>query len=99
MPLQCAKGSTQDISPLLRFYWWEPVYFKVDDTTFPSTSREERGHFVGISHNVGHAMTYKILCYQSLTVIHRANLRSAANPTGPNLRLDPLDGENLPQSS
>jgi hypothetical protein len=98
IPLQCAEGSTQDISPLLRFYWWEPVYFKVDDVSFPSTSREERGHFVGMSRNVGHAMTYKILCDKSLTVLHRANLRSANNPSDPNLRLDPLDGENLPLS-
>jgi hypothetical protein len=98
IPLQCAEGSTQDISPLLRFYWWEPVYFKVDDAVFPSTSREERGHFLGISTNVGHAMTYKILCDKSLTVLHRSNRRSANNPSGPNLRLDPLDGENLPPS-
>ena len=98
IPLQVAEGTTQDISPLLRFYWWEPVYFKVDDASFPSDSREERGHFVGISRNVGHAMTYKILCDKSLKVLHRANLRSAANPSDPNLRLDPLDGENVPKS-
>jgi hypothetical protein len=98
IPHQCAEGSTQDISPLLRFYWWEPAYFKVDDVSFPSTSHEERGHFVGTSRNVGHAMTYKILCDKSLTVLHPANLRSANNPSDPNLRLDPLDGENLPLS-
>jgi hypothetical protein len=97
IPLQCAEGSTQDISPLLRFYWWEPVYFKVDESVFPSTSREERGHFVGISTNVGHAMTYKILCDKSLTVLYRSNLRSANNPSDPNLRLDPLAGENSPR--
>jgi hypothetical protein len=98
IPLQIAEGTTQDISPLLRFYWWEPVYYKVDDASFPSDSREERGHFVGISRNVGNAMTYKILCDKSLKVLHRSNLRSAANPSDPNLRLDPLDGEKLPKS-
>jgi hypothetical protein len=97
IPLQRVEGSTQDIIPLLRFYWWEAVYYKVDDTPFPSTPREERGHFVGISQNVGHAMTYKILCDKSQTVIHRSNIRSASNPADPNLCLDPLDGENLPQ--
>ncbi len=95
VPLQRAEGSTPDISPLLRFYWWEPVYFKVDDAPFPSTSREERGHFVGLSHNVGHAMTFKILSDQSLTVLHRSNVRSANDPSDPNLRLDPLAGEML----
>jgi hypothetical protein len=62
IPLQCAEGSTQDISPLLQFYCWEHVYLKVDDAPFPSISCEERGHLMGISTNVGHAMTYKILC-------------------------------------
>ena len=54
---------------------------------------------MGISNNVGHAMTYKILCDKTLNVLHRANLRSADSPSDPNLRLDPLDGENLPHSS
>jgi hypothetical protein len=76
----------------------EPVYFKVDSAVFPSISREERGHFVGISTNVGHAMTYKILCDKSMTVLHQSNLRSANNPADPNLRLDQLDGGILPQS-
>jgi hypothetical protein len=96
IPLQCSDGTTQDISPILRFYWWEPVYYKEDDAPFPSTSREERGHFVGISRNVGHVMTYKILTDGSNKVIHRSNLRSAVTNSDPNLRLDPLDGEILP---
>jgi hypothetical protein len=93
IPLQCAEGSTQDISPLLRFYWWEPVYFKVDNAVFPSSSREERGHFVGISTNVGLAMTYKILCDKPLTLLHRSNLCSANNPSDPNLFWIHLIGE------
>jgi hypothetical protein len=35
---------------------------------------------------------------KSLTVLHQSNLRSTKNPSDPNLCLDPLDGENLPQS-
>jgi hypothetical protein len=35
-----------------------------------NASCEERRHFVGISTNVGHAMTYKILCDKSLAVLH-----------------------------
>jgi hypothetical protein len=42
---------------------------------------------------------YKLLCDKSQTVIHRSNIHSASNPADPNLRLDPLDGENLPQSA
>jgi hypothetical protein len=99
IPLQCAEGSTQDISPILRFYWYEPVCYKEDHTPFPSTSREEPGHFVDVSRNVGHAMIYKILADGSNKVIHRSNLRSAVTNSDPNLRLDPLDGEILPPPS
>jgi hypothetical protein len=99
IPLQCAEGSAQDVSPILRFCWCEPVCCKEDDAPFPSTSREERGHFVGVSRNVGHAMTFKILADGSNKVIHRSNLRSAVTNSDPNLRLDPLDGEILPPPS
>jgi hypothetical protein len=47
--IQRATGSTNDISPLL----WEPVYYKLDDSTFPSKSREKLGRVVGIAENVG----------------------------------------------
>ena len=60
-PLEVLTGSTPDISPLLRFQWWEPVYYKVDDADFLSESRELRGHFVGIAEHAGHAITYKSL--------------------------------------
>ena len=46
---------------ILRFYWWQPVYYKLDDSDFPSDTREKRGCFVGIAEHVGHSMTYKTL--------------------------------------
>jgi hypothetical protein len=56
-PMEILTGYTPDISPLLSFLCWEPVYFKLADASFPSNSREQRGRFVGISEHVGHAMT------------------------------------------
>jgi hypothetical protein len=56
-----STGSTNDISPILCFHFWESVYYKLDDSDFPSDSREKRGHFVGISGSVGHAMIFTIL--------------------------------------
>jgi hypothetical protein len=61
VPIQRATGFTNDISPLLRFCVSEPVYYKLDDPTFPSESREKLGRFVGIAEHVGHFMTFKIL--------------------------------------
>jgi hypothetical protein len=90
-----STGSTNDISPLLCFHFWEPVYYKLDDSDFPSDSHEKCGHFVGISKSVGHAMTFKILTDDTLKVIHRSNVRSALNPHAKNLRLDPLEPGNV----
>ena len=69
VPYTVMTGRTSDISPLLYFYFWEPVYYKEDDTSFPSTSPEKRGRFVGIAEHVGHAMTFKILTYDTNKVI------------------------------
>jgi hypothetical protein len=70
IPIRMSTGSTNDISPLLCFHFWEPVYYKVDDSDFPSDSHEKCGHFVGISESVGHAMTFKTLTDNTLKVIH-----------------------------
>jgi Reverse transcriptase (RNA-dependent DNA polymerase) len=32
-------GRTPDISQLLRFQWYEPVYYRVSEATFPSDSK------------------------------------------------------------
>ena len=92
IPLQRLTGVTTDISPLLFLWWWAPVYYKIDETAFPSESREGRGRFVGLSENVGHAMTYKILTDDTRKVIFRSQIRLASDSV-PNLRLDPLGGE------
>jgi hypothetical protein len=92
-PLTVMTGSTSDCSPLLRFRWWEEVYFKLDDLDFPSESPELKGHFVGISEHVGHAMTFKILSIDTKKVLHRGNVRSAGNPMSVNIRADELGGE------
>jgi hypothetical protein len=91
IPIRMSTGTTNDISPLLCFHFWEPVYYKLDDSEFPSDSREKHGHFIGISESVGHAMTFKILTDDTFKVIHRSNVRSALNPHAKNLRLDPLE--------
>jgi hypothetical protein len=93
IPMTRLTGSTHNISPLLRFHWWEEVYYKIDDNPFPLESREAKGHFVGISEHVGHAMTFKILTTDTKKVIHRSGVRTALDPTIPNLRAHLFDGE------
>ena len=95
-PLQVLNGSTPDISVLLRFQFYEPVYYKTEEPSFPSDSPEALGYMVGISENVGHAMTYKILTADTHKIICRSELRSAINANDPNKHLTPPDGETPP---
>jgi hypothetical protein len=90
-PLRQAYGTDNDISPMLYFSFYEPVYYLVDEVTFPSKSKELRGQWVGVSENVGHFMTYKILTDDTRRIIHRSNIRLAADPNARNLRLDLLN--------
>jgi hypothetical protein len=91
IPIRMSTGSTNDTSPLLWFHFWEPVYYKFDDSDFPSDSHEKCRHFIGISESAIHAMTFEILMDDTLKVIHWSNVRSALNPHAKNLQLDPLE--------
>ena len=71
----------------------ECVYYKIDDSDFPSDSWEGQGWFVGIAEHVGHAMTFKVLTLDTKKVIYRSNIRSAEDPNAPNLCVNFLDGE------
>lgn len=95
IPINCLTGSTTDISALLRFHFWQEVYYKLDDGNFPSDSPEQKGNIVGIAEHVGHYLTYKVLTQDSRRVLHRANLRPATSEA-PNKRMDLLSGEDLP---
>ena len=75
-PIEWLLGYTPDISPLLQFVFWEPVYYSVIEPSFSEDTEEALGRFVGISESVGHSMTYKILT-EDLKVISRAIVRTA----------------------
>lgn len=59
-PIFRAFGVTKDISPLMLFTWWEPVYYYDADVPFPE-SREKLGRFAGCADNVGDAFCFKIV--------------------------------------
>jgi hypothetical protein len=50
-PIAFSTGNINDISPMLQFSFWEPIYYLADDSVrhFPGTSDEKRGHYVGIT--------------------------------------------------
>ena len=99
VPLEKLTGQTHDISILLPFSFWEPVYYATGDAlgynssvSFPSQTAEGKGRFVGFGESVGDALTFQVLTDDTKNLIYRSSVRSA-NTTPPNLRLDALEGE------
>jgi hypothetical protein len=79
VPLTCLQSTAVDISALIRFHFWQPVYFKLSEPSFPSESKEALGHVVGISEHCGHALTYKVLSSESDVLIYCSVLRPATS--------------------
>ena len=91
-PLEYLTGTTPDISVLLRFSFWERVYFKIDEDQeqpqWPSDTKERAARVIGISDSVGHAMTYTLLTEDTKQEIHRSRLRTADDESIKNVRVD-----------
>ena len=87
IPLRVLTGITPDISPLLRFSFYQPVYYVENEPSFPSDTREKRGRFVGIAEHVGHVMTFRILTDDTRQIIDRSLVRPVT-PEAPNQRAD-----------
>lgn len=91
-PSEALNHQTPDISPLLHFTFWEPVFIdnyrrKGDGKQFPSESDEIIVRFVGYSEDVGHSCTYKVFNEETKEVLYRSCLR----------KVDPvLDVKNVP---
>jgi hypothetical protein len=91
-PTQVACGYIPDVSALLHFRWWEPVYYLDDDGQFPSDSKEKSGCWVGVAENIGDALTWLILTDDTKRVIPRSVVRSALDTGNLNLRvMSPAD--------
>jgi hypothetical protein len=93
-PIEVALGYTPDISALLCFVWYQPIfYYRMEGKTPFPESKEKLGRFVGISESKGDALTFKILTNDTKEVIHRSVVRPADDPKHPNARLFPDGGE------
>ena len=73
-PIEWLLGSTPDTSNTLVFIFYEPVYYALEDTK-QGKPQEAVGRFVGLSENVGHTMTFKILTDNG-KILHRSWVRT-----------------------
>ena len=95
-PVQALEGTTPDISFLLHFSFYEPVYYRIDssepDLNFPSSSNEKQGYWVGFADNQGDSLTWRILTEDTQKIIIHSGVRSALRTTT-NQRLASPSGE------
>ena len=83
-------GSTPDISIITQFFFWDLVYYSVDND-WPSQSGEKLAHFVSFGDTVGDALTYKLLTVDTKKIIYRYALGPAN--LGDNKQLDKFKGQ------
>ena len=60
-----------DISMLLNFYFWQPVYYLIDpeDQSFGVKSKEKRARWAGVDEKIGAKMCYKLVDDESGYII------------------------------
>ena len=84
-PVQALEGTTPEISFLLHFSFYEPVYYRIDssepDLNFPSSSNEKKGYWVGFADNQGDSLTWRILTEDTQKIIIHSGVRSALRTT------------------
>ena len=85
-------GITPDMSIILLFTFYQPVFYATYDQNFPSESEERAGYWVGFGEHCGDAMTHKLLDHETQKMIYRCAVRLKKSST-PNHRVAPHGGE------
>ena len=92
-PVEALTGQTPDISMLLHFTFWEPVFiknYKGSGKNFPSESTEIIVRFIGYAEDVGHSCTFKVFNEETQEILYRSSLRKV-NPDTDVIGVPPYD--------
>ena len=92
IPLLVLYGITPDISILLLYTFYQPVFYATHDQHFPSESEERAAYWVGFGEHCGDAMTHKLLDKITQKIIYRSAVRPLTK-SNPNHRLTEDGGE------
>ena len=92
IPLFSLTGITADISIILFFTFYQPVFYATHDQHSPSESEERAANWVAFGKHCGDAMTHKLLDHQAKKIICRSAARPQKSST-PNHRLVQHGGE------
>ena len=75
IPLLVLYGITPDISIMLLYTFYQPVFYATHDQHFPSESEERAAFWVGFGKHCGNAMTHKCLHKSTEKIIYRSAIR------------------------
>ena len=92
VPLQVLYGVTPDISIILLYTFYQPVFYATHDQHFPSDSEERAGFWVGFAKHCGDSLTNMVLDAVTNKIIYRSALRPRTL-NDPNKRLVDAGGE------
>ena len=90
IPLLALYEITPDISIMLLYTFYQPVFYATHDQHFPSEREERAAFWVGFGEHCGDAMTHKLLDKITQKIIYRSAV-SPITKSNPNHRLD-IDG-------
>ena len=86
VPLQVLYCLTPDISIILLYTFYQPVFYATHDQHFPSDSEERAGFWVGFAEHCGDSLTHMVLDAVTNKIIYRSALKPRT-PKDPNKRL------------
>ena len=92
VPLEVLYGVTPDISIILLYTFYQPVFYATHYVHFSSDSEERAGFWVGFAEHCGDSLTHMVLDAVTLKIIYRSALRPRT-PKDPNKRLADAGGE------
>ena len=69
VPLQVLYDVTPDISIILLYTFYQPVFYATHDQHFPSDSEERAGFWVGFAEHCGDSLNHMVLDAETLKII------------------------------
>ena len=74
IPLEVATGQQPDVSALLAFHRYQPVYFKNPKVSYPCNTQVRSGRIIGIAEHQGDALIFLVLDDETFQVLARSEL-------------------------
>ena len=92
VPLRMLYGVSHDISIILLYILYQPVFYATHNQSYPSASEERAARWVGFGEHVGDALTPKLLDDDTKKILNRSAVRPS-DSTHPHKHLVSDGGE------